>query len=287
MARIRCAQTEVAFNDPEANSAVAVGVLERASIDQVDLVLFPEAFLTGYCVASQDEAESIAIRCQCDRDFDVTDAHGSLVQIQASCVRLGIHAVLGLAAKDDYGIFNAAVLIEPSGRMRRYIKTHLPCLGFDRFAQPGSALPVFETELGVLGILICYDLRPPEATRVLALRGAEIVLLPTNWPTRKGQPPSIMVPARCAENRIYYATCNRVGDENGFSFRGDSGLYDLDGTRLCDAGPGEGEITADLDLALAREKTSTVIPELFSTNAFADRRPDLYSEITARTGGSS
>lgn len=280
MVRIRCVQSHVVFNDPARNAELAVGHLERAAADKVDLVLLPEAFLTGYCVSTLEQANDIAIRCHCDRDFDVTDVDDALVSLQSACVRLGLHLVVGLAAKDDFGIFNAAVLIEPSGRMRRYVKTHLPCLGFDRFAQAGSALPVFETELGTLGILVCYDLRPPEATRVLALRGAQIVLLPTNWPTRKGQPPSIMVPARCAENRIFYATCNRVGDENGFSFRGDSGIYDLDGTRLADAGPDESTITADLDLTLARDKLTTVIPEVFTTDAFADRRPELYAELT-------
>ncbi len=282
--KVACLQLPVVFDDPTANVAKASEWIAKATGEGAKLIVLSEAYLSGYCVSTREEAEKIALRVHCAQDLEVTDADPAVYAMLNLAIEHDVHLVFGVAAKDDFGLINCALLAEPNGRLRRYVKTHLPCLGFDQFAEPGQALPVFETELGRIGILICYDLRSPEATRVMALRGAEIVVLPTNWPVRKGAPASVMVPARCAENKIYYATCNRLGDENGFSFAGGSGLYDLDGSELARIGNEEGMILAEVDLALAREKHSVVIPGLFSTHMTNDRRPELYGDLVAPTG---
>ena len=74
------------------------------------------------------------------------------------------------------------VLVGPDGLIGSYRKTHLPFLGVDRFVIPGDELQVFDTALGRIGLIICYDLRFPEVTRTLALQGADLVALPTNFP---------------------------------------------------------------------------------------------------------
>lgn len=277
--RMACVQTDVVFNDPAANLAVAEGHLRELAAQGVKLVVFPEAFLTGYCARSEEEAKQIAIRCHCAKDFDITDAHEAVYALQGLSVELDVHIVFGLIASDDYGLMNCAVLAEPNGRLRRYVKTHLPYLGVDRFVDPGDSLPVFQTEIGAIGILVCYDLRPPEAARVLALAGAELIVLPTNWPTRKGTTPAIMCPARAAENKVFFASCNRIGDENGFSFRGESAIYDCGGGVIVEAGTEEKVIVADLDLAEARNKHTVIIPGAFESNAVTSRRPELYKSL--------
>ncbi len=276
--RLACIQTDVVFGDPARNAERAIQDLNRAKSDGVDLVVFPEAFLTGYCARDRQEAESIALEAQRRGDQLATwpDSLGSIFEC---CRELGIHAVLGFAGRDDSGLYNAAVLIDAKGENRIYVKTHLPELGFDRFATPGRELKVFETEIGRIGIIVCYDLRPPEACRVLALQGAEVVVLPTNWPARKGTSPAIMCPTRAMENKIYFASCNRIGEENGFEFRGESGIYGLGGEELAAAGGEEAYLMADLDLALAREKRSVVIPGAFEIDAFDCRQPDLYHDL--------
>lgn len=277
--RLACYQWDVVFGDPGANADRIIAGLDDAVSKGVDLAVFPEAFLTGYCVSTREEAERIASRVSCDRDFEVTDACEEVLRVQSAAIERGIHLVYGFAGVDDFGLYNGALLVEPNGRMRRYVKTHLPCLGFDQFATAGTALPVFDTDLGRIGLLICYDLRPPEATRVLALRGADLLILPTNWPTRKGTTPALMCPARAMENKIFFASCNRVGDENGFSFRGESAIYGVGGEVLDSAGNGESIILADLDLSLAREKRNVIIPGVFETDAFGCRQPRLYREL--------
>ncbi|MCU0316673.1 MAG: carbon-nitrogen hydrolase family protein [Fimbriimonadaceae bacterium] len=278
--KVACAQRDVAFGDPGSNTQVALADLRLAKEQGVDLVVFPECFLTGYCASSVEEAEAISIPCHCDRDFDVTLADVSLLSLQAACIDLGLHCVVGFAGRDDFGLYNGAVLMEPSGRMRRYLKAHLPWLGLDRFVTPGDALPVFQTELGAIGILVCFDLRPPEAARTLALSGAELIVLPTNWPVGAEVSAGFVAPTRAAENKVFLASCNRVGEEKGFRFIGQSGIYGVGGKALAKAEGESALITAELDLSQARNKHTVNIPGEYELEIFRSRRPDLYLPLT-------
>lgn len=275
-----CVQESVVYNSPPANLEIVKTRAREAKEAGVELLLFPEAFLTGYCVDTIEEAQKIAIRCHCPKDFDVTDADPSLVAIQGLTVDLDIHLIVGLAGKDDFGLFNGAVLFEPDGRMRRYIKTHLPFMGFDRFVDPGAALPVFQTEVGAIGIAICFDLRHPEPFRIMAMQGAELIVLPTNWPSAPHAGRDALCKARAVENKIFLASANRLGDENGTSFRGLSGIYDFEGNVLAQADDQPGMITADLDLHATRNKRNVIVPGMYETSIFDSRRPDLYSSLS-------
>ena len=149
-------------------------------------------------------------------------------------------------------------------------------MGADRFCSAGDALQPIDTPWGRLGILVCFDLRFPEPARSLALRGAELILVPTNWPQGAEVSADHIAVARAAENRVFVATCNRVGEERGFRFIGRSKIVGIDGKVLAAAESGETVLIADLDLALARQKRRVVIPGEYETDAFA-RRPELYA----------
>ncbi|MCH8979464.1 MAG: carbon-nitrogen hydrolase family protein [Armatimonadetes bacterium] len=278
--RVACVQTDVAFNDPAANSTVAITHLKALKDEGVDLVILPEAFLTGYCVASAEQAMEIALPLESDRLARIRQAPDAVTRIQTACKDLAIHAVVGLIATDGVDVYNAALLFEPDGTMRRYFKTHLPFLGVDRFVVPGWDLPVFETEVGNLGIGICYDLRVPEAARVMALEGADVIVLPTNWPVGAETSADHTALVRAAENCVYVAACNRVGTENGTTFIGRSGIYDVAGGVMQKAGDGEETIIADLDLDEARDKHTVIIPGEYEFEVMASRRPALYDRIT-------
>ena len=278
--RVACVQTDVAFNDPAANATVAIAHLKALKNQGVDLAVLPEAFLTGYCVGSAEQAMEIALPLESDRLARIRQAPEAVTQIGAACRNLGIHAVVGLIATDGTDVYNTALLFEPDGTVRRYFKTHLPFLGVDRFVVPGWDLPVFETEIGNIGIGICYDLRVPEAARVMALEGADVIVLPTNWPVGAETSAEHTTIVRAAENRVYLAACNRIGTENGTTFIGRSGIYDVLGGVMQKAGDGEETIIADLDLDEARNKHTVNIPGEYEFEVMASRRPALYDRIT-------
>lgn len=282
MVRVASVQCNVVFGDPHANALSAVAHLRNLAERGVQLAVFPEAFLTGYAVDDEAQARRIAIEVRGAEPDSVDIAHASVLTVQAACRDLGMHAVMGFAGTDGTNLYNGAILFEADGRLRRYVKTHLPELGFDKFVVRGASLPVFDTAIGKIGILICYDVRFPEAARALALDGADIITIPTNWPVGAEVSPTYMAPARAAENLLFLVTCNRVGIENNFRFIGRSAIHDVTGATIACAGDEETILVADLDLARARNKRTIVIAGKYETDTFAERRPEIYGRIASR-----
>ncbi len=267
--RIACVQSNVVFGEPLRNAEIAIERLRELKAQGVDLAVFPEAYLTGYCVDSPEAARAIA----------VTAESQAVTALKSACDQLDMLAIVGFAEATEAALYNTAVLLEPGQAPRFYRKTHLPELGLDKFVTAGQALTVFDTRFGKIGILICFDLRPPEAARVLALSGAELIVLPTNWPEGAEISAAHLGIARAAENRVFVATCNRVGVENGFRFIGQSKIIDIGGTVLAAAESVETTIVADIELAAARQKRMVAIPGKYETEVFASRNPDLYRPI--------
>jgi 5-aminopentanamidase len=268
--RVAVAQIEPALGDKGRNLAVCLARLEEASAAGAELLVLPECSIPGYVFDSAEEALPFA-----------EEIPGPSTDTLASaCARLGIHVVCGLLETDGTDLFNAAVLVGPDGLVGSYRKTHLPFLGVDRFTRGGDDLPVFDTPLGRIGIEICYDLRFPELTRALALGGADIVALPTNWPLAARVNAELLCPARAYENRIYLLVANRVGVERTAEFCGRSQIVDPAGARLAEAGPtGEGLLVADVDVELARDKSIVPAPGEYEMHLFGHRRPELYGAL--------
>ncbi len=270
--RVACVQTDVAYRDPARNTTKAVE--HMLALKGHDLVVFPEAYLTGYVVGSASEAQDLAI------DLDAESA--LIADLVAACAETGAHTVVGAIGRDGDRIVNSALLISPDGTVQRYDKTHLPYLGVDRFVSKGDRLSVFETAIGRIGLLVCYDLRVPEAARTLALMGADVIVLPTNWPEGAEMTPAHVAPTRALENRVYVATCNRIGTEGGVTFIGQSGIYGVVGQELAKAGTTETVISAELDLSLARQKRTVIRPGEYELDVMGSRRPDLYGSLSGK-----
>lgn len=268
MVKIACVQTDVAYGQLEVNLHNCIGHLEELAAQGVELAIFPECALTGYCVDSKAEAETIAIEKCC------------LAPIQAACNRLNIICVIGFAEISASSLYNTAALIEPFRDPRYYRKSHLPELGYDKYVLPGDSIDVFETRIGRIGIAICFDLRGPETCRVLGLKGADIICLPTNWPHGAQISANTLAAARAVENRVFLAACNRVGCENGFDFIGLSGIYGITGNTIAKADEIEEVLIAEVDLESARNKRITNIPGKYEMTVFESRRPGLYGSLT-------
>lgn len=232
--------------------------------------------MSGYMFATREEAARFA---------EVVPGR-SVEALEGACARLGLHCVAGLLERDGDRLHNTAVLVGPEGLVGSYRKTHLPFLGVDRFVVPGDEpSAIFDTPVGRIGIEICYDLRFPELTRTLALRGAEIVVHPTNWPAAVRPLADFLTRARAAENRVFLLTANRVGREGGTRFFGRSQVVDPGGARLVEAGEeGEELVVAEIDPAEARQKDRVIVPGEYELHLFGDRRPELYGALVEDAG---
>jgi len=245
----------------------------RAAADEdADLVVFPECALTGYVFASREEATP-----------SMEPIPGPGTDTLADCCReLGIHVIVGLLEIDADRCFNAAVLVGPQGLVGKYRKNHLPFLGIDRFLDHGDRpFEVHRTPIGNIGIHICYDCNFPESARIMALQGADILALPTNWPEGRGNMARYVVNARAFENRVHVVAVDRVGEERGARFLGRSKIANAWGDTLVEGSSDSEEIIyAEVNLAEARQKHVIFKPGQFELDFMGDRRPELYAELT-------
>ncbi len=258
--------------DKSANLALILRHLEDAAASGAHLVVFPECSLSGYCFESAQEALPYA-----------EPIPGPVTEVVvAACARLNVHAVFGLLELDGTDLYNAAVLAGPKGLVGKYRKIHLPGLGVDKFVQPGNlGFTVFETPSARIGLNICYDGCFPESSRVMALRGADLVVLPTNWPTGAEEFAEYLINARSLENHIFSVAVNRVGEERGFRFIGRSRIVDVTGKTLAQASADKEEvIIAEIEPVRARNKRIVRVPGKHEIHRFNDRRPEVYGEIT-------
>ena len=270
---VAAAQIEPKLAEPERNLEACLAKLEEAAAAGAELLVLPECAIPGYMFESAEEALPFA--------EEVPGPSSEVLERESR--RLGMHVVCGLLERDGDTLRNAAVLVGPDGLVGTYRKTHLPFLGVDRFVFPGDELTVYDTPLGRIGVEICYDLRFPEVTRTLALRGADIVAHPTNFPIAAKLQTELITVARAAENRIYLLTANRVGKERLGEFCGWSQIVDPYGTRLAEAGETEEALlVADVDVEKARDK-DYVIPGEYELYLFGHRRPELYGAIVEET----
>jgi 5-aminopentanamidase len=240
------------------------------------LVVFPECALSGYGFSSREEGLKHAVS---------TDS-ASVRAIIDDCRRHQCFCIFGMLERDGARLFNACLLTGPEGLVAGYRKVHLPFLGIDMFADPGDR-PFAVHDAGGLriGMHICYDGAFPEPARVLTLLGADLLVLPTNWPTHSECAAEHVIPTRAMENTVYVMAVNRVGVESGFRFIGASSIVDPAGRRLAYAGAESEEVLlADVDPELARRKRLVRVPGRHEVNRIADRRPRFYEPIVAPNG---
>ena len=244
--------------------------LTRAAVNAgATLVVFPECSSCGYMLASEEEAVSCA-----------EPADGPTYRsIHEVCRQLQVCVACGILELWNDKLYNSAILVGPDGLLGVYRKVHIPSVGVDRFVQPGQALPVFATSAGSLGILICYDIRFPEAARTLAVRGCQALLVLANWPEGAESNAQILSRARACENNMYVIAANRVGIEAGIRFVGMSRVIAPDGHSIVESMSDEETIiVADIELGRSGlDKEVYVKSSGYTLNFGAARRPEVYN----------
>jgi predicted amidohydrolase len=269
--KIAAVQMDVALADKSRNLESMIATLATASKAGARLVAFPECAITGYCFESLAEAATVAEPIPGPSTQAIADA----------CRRFNAFAVFGTLEKEGDRVYNACVLAGPAGVVGVYHKIHLPFLGVDMFVTRGSTpFRVWRADDLHVGMNICYDCSFPESSRIMALDQADLIVLPTNWPTGAGCTADFLPNTRALENHVYYVVANRVGTERGFQFIGKSRIVAPTGQTLALADhENPAVLYADIDPAVARNKHLVRVPGKHEIDRFADRRPELYGRI--------
>ncbi len=207
---------------PEENREVFGRLVEQAAAREADIVVLPEGItIVGNGLTYALAAETVP--------GPTTGFLGALAK------RLRVWIAAGLYEREGARIYNTAVLIGRDGTLAgRYRKMSLPDEEIEGGITPGSDTPVFETDFGRVGLMICWDSSYPEVARALAARGAEIILLPI-WGGEE-----TLVSARAMENQVYVVA-------SGYDFR--TGIFDRRGQRIADARGDPEVVIADVNLA--------------------------------------
>lgn len=250
-------QMDVASGDVEGNLARA-GRLCAERPGPADLIVLPETFTTG---------------CAFDRLRDLAEPlngrTGSALSALARRRRAYVAGSFTEAGPD--GVYNTFALFDRVGALRMtYRKAHLvPMMGEPDYVKPGDRTGICQTEFGKWGAMICYDLRFPELARRLTLEGAELILVPAEFPDPRLSHWRILVQARAVENQAFVVAVNRVGGDGTYTFFGHSAVVDPWGEIVAEGGREEAVLNCRIDLD-AVEDVRRRVP------ALAGRRPEVY-----------
>jgi predicted amidohydrolase len=258
---IGCVNFEAVPRDKAATLEKMETFIAEAAAHGVELVIFPELALNtwGPCAECADAHRA----CEWHRaQAEAANGPACRAVVEMSATH-GVHVVYGFEEMGDpatAAIFNSANVVAPDGLVGTYRKLHLGIpLETDRFT-PGDAVPVFDTDLGPIGISICYDFyQGPELSRILALRGARLLVNPTGrsaMPRAREHLEQVTL-VRAHENLVAAASANRVGARHGPEWAGGSVIaapqHPGFPVTLARAGADEGLITAELDFAAIAE----------------------------------
>jgi predicted amidohydrolase len=267
--KIMLVQMNPRIGDKETNYETYKKFINKAKIENVNLMVFPELSVTGYlCYDSYYKlAEPIP--------GPFTSKIGELLSGSK------VHVVFGMpeACSDVQGtLHNSVVLMGGKrGLIGKYRKWFLPGHSvFDekRYFTPGSKAEVFSTCLGEIGLGICYDIYFPELARLYASRGADILVYPTASPAGRRDYFEVLTKARAIENGVFVILCNLAGVEESLSFWGGSHVVSPNGTVIAKAKYDEEDcIVAELDLTEVR-RSRPFLPMLSK-----DLRRDVYDQL--------
>lgn len=256
-------------DDKMANLAAAEGYIREAAARGARLVVLPESMnYIGRDMAQEAEAIPGGTTFQrlsgLARELDLWLEAGSIYESNP---------------EDPARPFNTTFLIRPDGTLAaKYAKLHpfdvvLPNGVTSRESDrvcPGKKLTVAETDLGKVGLGICYDIRFGEMFRIMALEGAKLFAVPANFTVNTGKDHwEVLLRARAIENECYVIAPNQMGKKPRFTAYGNSLMVDPWGTVIARASDKPGVITAEIDLDYVTKVRQ-------STFTLDNRRPDVY-----------
>ncbi len=261
--RIGLGQIEPRIGEIDENLQKTRKILDQARKNDVEVLVLPELTNSGYAFDSKKEALQSAERVD----------EGKFSRLFREWSSKGGMITSGLCEKDSNGIYNSAVVFADGSHILTYRKVHL----FNKeklWFAPGTAEPpTFQFKDACFGVMVCWDWAFPEMARILALKGAQVILHPSN----------LVLPycfdamkIRSLENHLFTATCNRTGTERKLEFSGKSQITSPKGQVLLSLNDGAPELgILDINPRDADDKKLTP-----RNDVLADRKPEIYGRLT-------
>ncbi|MCP2242154.1 carbon-nitrogen hydrolase family protein [Lentzea aerocolonigenes] len=276
MSKLRMAAVAAPFDrDLEAAFARISRLIDRARADGVGLLALPEASLGGYLANLDGDADGPpALALDGPEIRRLAELAGDIV------------VTAGYCEEADGFRYNSAVCVHGDGVLGNHRKVHQP-LSEDAAYRAGDAFAAFDTPVGRLGMMICYDKAFPESARALALDGAEIVVCMSAWPGSRTSPAADLAQdrwkrrfdlfdrARALENQIVWLSANQSGTFGDLRFVASAKVVDPGGEIVADTGVAEGVAVAELDVRQALDTARRSMGHL------RDRRPEAYEDLVA------
>lgn len=226
-----------------------------------DLAVLPELAFTGYNFSGVDMARGLA---------EVPQESQSVELLHGIAKQNGQHIICGFNEREGDVLYNSTVLVGPDGLISIYRKMHLFMNEKNIFRPGNSKLEVFDIGCCKLGMQICFDYLFPEPWHILAERGAELIIHPSNLLTQNA---TKSLPGIALRNKVFTVTANRIGTEGDLTFNGNSMIIDPAGDIILRASGENTEIISmEIDPTIAHNKMITSMNHVFN-----DRRPEQYS----------
>jgi predicted amidohydrolase len=254
----------------------AEACVRSMAVYRPDFLLFPEYFTL--CIAEKGHDDAVLLAEVAQHTPMVLAAFQSMAQ------RYQINIVAGtMPLQEDNKMFNISYLCHRDGRIDAYKKTHLTPFEHGWELSAGDVLPIFETDCGKVGILICYDVEFPEAARKMALEGAKVLFVPYQTDTEQGYfRVRLCAQARAVENECYVVTAGLVGAMPGLSlvefqfaqsavFTPSDLFFPVGGVHTACIPNRYSAVFSDLDMQKLQR-----LHETGSVRTMRDRRLDLY-----------
>jgi len=278
MTKVTVAALQLAFSDDiDENIAAATALVRQAAARGAKIILPPELFEGPYFCKVEEESLFSQAR--------PLSEHPAVLAMQKLAAELQVYIPTSFFERDGQHHYNSLAMIGDAGEiMGVYRKSHIPDgPGYEEkyYFRPGNTgFKVWETRYGAIGVGICWDQWYPETARIMALMGAEMLFFPTaigSEPYDAELDTSRMwrraMVGHAVSNVMPVIAANRIGDEDGQSFYGNSFITDEWGDLMAEAGKDEtGALVVTLDLDQARRHRAGM-------GFFRDRRPDLYGRL--------
>ena len=259
--KVSCLQMNMKLGCPDENFSLAEKLIRESVKEQPDVIVLPETWNTGFF-------PKVNLSDLCCQDGDAVK-----LRIGELAKKYKVNIVAGSVSNvRDGNVYNTAFVFDRDGTcIAEYDKTHLfTPMGEDDYYTGGNHLCGFTLDGAKCGIITCYDVRFPELTRSLALRGLDMLFVVSQWPKERIFHLRTLTAARAIENQMFVVCCNSCGTADKTVYGGNSAIIDPWGQTVVAAGEYEEILTGDCDL-----NTLTYIRNTIPV--FQDRKPNLYN----------